>query len=546
MNVTMNVTSARTWRALLVSLHVISAVCWLGQVIALVALLVLSASSPPGETKVAAAEMANILDLYVLGFAALIAAFTGFGLSAVTSWGYFHHWWVSAKFVLTLGQLAVGSLVLAQALPDVVTAARAGTAGPVAPVVVGLGLVAAGLALQVWLSVAKPGGRTPRGQRAQGRPSTAPVAVIAMMVVLPLVDIVLHVLASLSLPVLSPAGLIVALVVRHRRGRRRALAPGPAVADAAVALVEATVLRRRLVTPDVVSLRVTPVDGLPTPTWEPGAHIDLVLGSGKVRQYSLHGDPADRSGYDVAVLREPDGRGGSVEIHRLTEGATIGVGGPRNNFPLVGAPSYLFLAGGIGVTALLPMIEHVHAAGADWQLVYRGRSRPQMAFADDLAERHPQRVVLLPADSTARPDLTALLRALPPGSAVYCCGPRALMDAVSEQLTTAAPRATLHLERFTASAEDDSVDRPFQVVLPRTGRTVDVPAERSMLDCLRDALPDIPASCETGLCGSCEMRVLAGRPDHRDDILDGADRERTDVVYPCVSRSRDNLLVLDA
>lgn len=120
------------------------------------------------------------------------------------------------------------------------------------------------------------------------------------------------------------------------------------------------------------------------------------------------------------------------------------------------------------------------------------------------------------------------------------------MDAVAAAMTAACPHGSLHLERFAATAKDDSTNRAFQVVLPRAGVTVEVPADRTMLECMRVALPDVPASCETGLCGSCEMRVLAGRPEHRDDILEGASRERTDLVYPCVSRSRDNLLVLDA
>jgi hypothetical protein len=223
----MAVTSVRSWRALLVSIHVIASVCWLGLAIALVALLTLSVSSPPGETKIAAAAMADQLDLSVLGFSAMIAALTGFGLATVTAWGYFHHWWVSVKFVLTLAQIAAGTLVIGQALPTVVVAARAGTDGAAVPAAIGLGLVAGGLALQVWLSVAKPGGRTSRGRAAHTRLATAPVAIVAMMVVLPLIDVALHAVASLALPVFSPVGLIVALVVRHR-GRRGAVASAQA------------------------------------------------------------------------------------------------------------------------------------------------------------------------------------------------------------------------------------------------------------------------------------------------------------------------------
>ncbi len=120
------------------------------------------------------------------------------------------------------------------------------------------------------------------------------------------------------------------------------------------------------------------------------------------------------------------------------------------------------------------------------------------------------------------------------------------MDAVTEAMAAACPQGSLHLERFAATVKDNSENRPFQVLLPYARATVEVPADRSMLESMRAVLPDTPASCETGLCGSCEMRVLAGRPEHRDDILDGVDRGSTDIVYPCVSRSRDALLVLDA
>ncbi|WP_181780183.1 hypothetical protein [Pseudonocardia pini] len=208
--------SARSWRALLVSIHVIASVCWLGLAIALVALLGLSLSSPPGETRTAAAAMAHELDLTVLGFAAMIAALSGFALSTATSWGWFQYRWVSTKVVLTLGQIALGTAVLGQALPGVATAAGRGTHGAALPVAVGLGLVATGLALQVWLSVAKPGGRTRWGRRAPGRLPTAPAWVFALMVGLPLIDTALHAFGVADLPVLSAIGLVAVLIARSR------------------------------------------------------------------------------------------------------------------------------------------------------------------------------------------------------------------------------------------------------------------------------------------------------------------------------------------
>jgi ferredoxin-NADP reductase len=555
----MAVAPVRVWRGLLVWLHVISSVTWMSQALTLLVLLSLSAVAPPGEFKVATAEVAELLDHKILGYSAITAAFTGFGLAAVTTWGYFHHWWVSTKFVLTLAQILTGTLVIAEALPDIVAAARAGTDGAAVPSAAAVGLVAGALAFQVWLSVAKPWGRTARGRQAQakapGQLSTAPAPVIATVFVAALLDIPLSVVVAVPLPAFSLPALILALVVRRRRTRHHGVAdtakpPASATGsggDAAATDVTTGVVTRRVaLAPDVVSLRLAAADGAPLASWEPGAHIDLHLASGKVRQYSLHGDPADRSGYDISVLRDPAGRGASSEIHEWQVGSPIGIGAPRHNFPLVEAPAYLFIAGGIGITAVMPMIDKVHAAGTPWRLIYRGRTRSGMPFADDLEARHPGRVRILPADTTPRPDLPALLHSVPAGGAVYCCGPRTMMDAVEEAMVTACPQGTLHLERFTATVRDDSRNRAFQVVLSRAGTIVEVSAARSMLESLRDALPDTPASCETGLCGSCEMRVLAGRPEHRDDILVGTDRERIDIVYPCVSRSRDPLIVLDA
>ncbi|WP_165070461.1 PDR/VanB family oxidoreductase [Marisediminicola senii] len=525
---------------------------WTSQALTLMVLLGISAASPPGELKLATAEVAELLDLKILGTSAITAAFTGFGLAAVTTWGYFHHWWVSTKFVLTIVQILIGSLLIAEALPVIVDAARAGTDGPVVFYTVVLGLMTVGLSFQVWLSVAKPFGRTAMGEQAKqrgsgGHLSTAPAAVIAAVFVAALLDIVPSALLSIPLPILSLPTLTVALVLRQRHNRRGAADSAADRGDGVTTgVIPSVVLRRVDSATEVVSLRLTTTDGSTLPSWEPGAHIDLRLASGKVRQYSLHGDPSDRSAYDISVLRESAGLGASIEIHNLQEGSPVKIGGPRNNFPLVEAPSYLFIAGGIGITALKPMIERLDAAGADWRLIYRGKTRRGMLCADDFDAKYPTRVRVLPADTSPRPDLSEQLRSVPPGGAVYCCGPQQLMDAVSEAMVTACPQGTLYLERFTATVKDDSQNRAFQVVLPSTSTVVDVPAESTMLESLRGVLPDSPASCETGVCGSCEMRVLAGRPEHRDDILTGTARERTDIVYPCVSRSRDPLLVLDA
>ncbi len=276
------------------------------------------------------------------------------------------------------------------------------------------------------------------------------------------------------------------------------------------------------------------------PAWTPGAHIDLGLPS-HVRQYSLCGDPADRTRYRIAVLREPRSAGGSRYVHdELRPGQLVEVDGPRNHFELAPARRYLLVAGGIGITPLLAMAAALAARGADWRLVYGGRSRASMAFLDELA-RYGSAVEVVPQDEAGHPDLDALLGSPEPGVGVYCCGPEGLLTAVEDRCR-AWPEGTLHVERFVAKARDDSDLRPFDVVLQRSGRRLAVGPLDSALDVLDAAGVQIPNACRDGICGSCTTRVLAGVPDHRDSLTDPG---RTDVVLPCVSRALGRELVLD-
>jgi ferredoxin-NADP reductase/DMSO/TMAO reductase YedYZ heme-binding membrane subunit len=298
---------------------------------------------------------------------------------------------------------------------------------------------------------------------------------------------------------------------------------------------------------DVVALRLAAVDGDRLPAWEPGAHVDLVLPSGRVRQYSLCGDPADRAGYRLGVLRVPGGRGGSSEIHQLRAGQAIAVRGPSNHFPLTLAEHYLFVAGGIGITPLLPMIRRVESAGIDWQLLYGGRSRDSMAFTDELPAPTGDRIHLVAQDTDGLPDLTRALSATPEGAVVYCCGPEPLIAAVEQAMAADFPNRHLHVERFAPrqTSTGPHTTATFDVELARSGRVLAVPADRSLLAVIRDAVPAALSSCEQGFCGTCELRVLNGTPDHRDDVLPASERDRTDVIYPCVSRSRGPRLVVD-
>ncbi|MDA5281982.1 PDR/VanB family oxidoreductase [Streptomyces sp. Isolate_45] len=273
------------------------------------------------------------------------------------------------------------------------------------------------------------------------------------------------------------------------------------------------------------------------PAWAPGAHVDVVLPSGLVRQYSLCGDPAEAGRYTIAVRLIEDGRGGSREAHaQLVEGAELELRPPRNRFELAPAPSYVFVAGGIGITPILPMLRAATACGADWSLLYGGRSRDSMPFLPELAA-YGDRVTVLAGDETGLPDLSALA-ALAPGTLVYCCGPDALMRAVTGAV---ADPSTVRLERFAPEAGGPA--RPFTVELARSGRTVEVAADESTLTAVRRELPNTPYSCEQGFCGTCQHRVLEGEIDHRDELL--TDGERPNSMLLCVSRAAADRLVLD-
>ncbi|MFI7096451.1 PDR/VanB family oxidoreductase [Streptomyces lydicus] len=351
-----------------------------------------------------------------------------------------------------------------------------------------------------------------------------------------------------------------ALVVRRalrRRVQASPLWPMPALAEpvsgrgrrgaGGTETRRLTVVERTEEAEGVVRLRL---EGAGLPGWEPGAHLDLVLPSGTVRQYSLCGDPATPGAYTVAARLIEDGRGGSREVHeQLHEGTEVEVRGPRNRFPLRDSPAYVFVAGGIGITPILPMVRQAEREGVPWRLLYGGRSRASMPFLaeiEKLAGAGADRVTVVAEDEDGRPDLAALLAGAPPHAAVYCCGPEPLMDAMAALLPAGPEGLTLHTERFAPAAPAAAgEDVPFEVELRRTGRTVEVAADTSVLRAIRaQALPDLPYSCERGFCGTCQQRVLAGEVDHRDELL--TDAERADSLLICVSRARGGTgLVLD-
>jgi ferredoxin-NADP reductase len=297
----------------------------------------------------------------------------------------------------------------------------------------------------------------------------------------------------------------------------------------------------------VMGVVLASADGSELPTWEAGAHVDLVLGSGLVRQYSLAGDPHDRRAYRLGVLREASGRGGSEYVHcTMRPGDRVTLHGPKNHFRLEPSDRYLFVAGGVGITPILPMVREAERAGADWSLVYGGRSAASMAFTDELSA-YGDKVQLWPQDTHGLLDLQALLGRPRDDTLVYSCGPEPLLAAV-ENHCAHWPAGALHTERFTAPAQptrDLADESSVEVVLATSGRTVFVPANRPILDVLLDEGVEILSDCRDGICGTCETKVLEGEVDHRDYVLTEAEKAANTCMMVCVSRACGAKLVLD-
>lgn len=298
----------------------------------------------------------------------------------------------------------------------------------------------------------------------------------------------------------------------------------------------------------IASIELGSGDGLPLPAWSPGAHIDLHLPSGLVRSYSLHGDPADRGSYHIAVLDVENGRGGSSEVHRVAApGARLSASVPRNSFRMEPARHYLFLAGGVGVTPLLSMARQASRTGVPWTFVYGGRTRASMAFLDVLSALPGGRLEAVPQDELGLPDLASAFAALPAGSAAYCCGPAGMLESAVSIAAGTRTEVPVHVERFhaPAAAEAEAGGSPFVVELARSGLTIEVPAGVSVLDAVRARVPGVMSNCEQGTCSACETAVLAGIPDHRDSVLTPKEKAANRYMMICVSRSRTPRLVLD-
>jgi vanillate O-demethylase ferredoxin subunit len=300
----------------------------------------------------------------------------------------------------------------------------------------------------------------------------------------------------------------------------------------------------------IISIDLRALDDAPLPPFTAGAHIDLKLGNGMVRSYSLVNAPIERHRYVIGVNRDARGRGGSVFVHdRLKAGDRLTISAPRNNFALVeDAPHTILIGGGIGVTPLWCMIQRLEAIGASWELYYCTRRRERAAFVEVLAALNAdgrQRVHLIfdEEPGAAMLDIAGLVGAAVPEAHLYCCGP-APMLAAFEAAATERPRTHVHVEYF-ASTEDVAKDGGFTVALAKSGREFVIPKGKTILDTLLDDGIKVPFSCMDGICGTCKTRVIDGVPDHRDMVLSAEEKASNRTMMVCCSGSKTSRLVLD-
>lgn len=296
--------------------------------------------------------------------------------------------------------------------------------------------------------------------------------------------------------------------------------------------------------PGVLSLQLSALDGGALPPFEPGAHIDVKLPDGTMRQYSLCGDPDDASHYRLGIRAVADGLSSGFVHRKLRPGDVLTVSTPRNNFSLVDANRYIFVAGGIGITPLIPMMRKASAAKRPWTLLYCNRRLGDAPFLAEVGKLGGE-ISLHASDAGTRLNVAQRLGVAQHDTALYCCGPESLMTAV-EQATTAWPEGSIHFEWFTPrSRRADETSGGFEIVCQQSGLTLTVPPDQSILAVLSEGGIEVPRSCEQGICGTCEVRVVSGEVDHRDSILSAAERDANQSMMTCVSRARGARLVLD-
>jgi tetrachlorobenzoquinone reductase len=341
-------------------------------------------------------------------------------------------------------------------------------------------------------------------------------------------------------------------------GRQRAMGGGAAAmrdaANPSYERIEVLVRSITLLAAETIGVEFVASDDIELPAFEAGAHVDLLLPNGIRRSYSLYNRPTDRHRYVVGVKKASPSRGASSYIHDgLRVGQRIEISRPRNNFPLVrSAARSIFIAGGIGITPIWSMIQTLEGEGAEWKLYYAARTSRDAAFLSELQAlslAHPGRIDIRfdHEPGVAMLDIETIVKEnARPGVHFYACGPSLMLDAF-EAATTSVPRPNRHLERFSADAKaaSESALTEYEAVLAKSGMTLRITPEKSLLDTLLDAGVNVDFSCMEGICGSCRVAVREGLPDHRDHVLTDEERARNDTVLACCCSSRTQRLVLD-
>lgn len=314
-------------------------------------------------------------------------------------------------------------------------------------------------------------------------------------------------------------------------------------------MIEAIVTKKILAADDIFSFHLVRADGASLPEFSAGAHIDVQLPNGLVRQYSIHSSPEDTLRYEIAVLLDPSSRGGSRAMHELLhEGTRVIISEPRNLFPLTpDAKRSLLFAGGIGVTPILCMAQRLNKLGSSFEMHYCSRSRSRAAFVDRIqASGFAEAVTCYYDDEGEKFNSKSVLGSYIAGDHLYVCGPTGFLEFVlSEARALGWPEESLHREYFAAPIQKPSQGNTFEIRLASSGQYFVIPAESTVAEVLLEAGIDIPLSCEQGVCGTCLTRVLEGEPDHRDMFLTKEERAKNNQFTPCCSRSKSPVLVLD-
>ncbi|QID17651.1 oxidoreductase [Nitrogeniibacter mangrovi] len=313
--------------------------------------------------------------------------------------------------------------------------------------------------------------------------------------------------------------------------------------------IEVIVHRRQTLADGIAGIELRALDGAPLPAFTAGAHIDVHLPNGLVRQYSLCNDPGESDHYALGILLDPDGRGGSRCVHEsLLEGSTLRIGPPRNLFALVPARHSILLAGGIGITPMLAMAAQLTRDDRSFELHYCARTPARMAFRDRLEAAAYASRVRCYFDDAPGPErfaAAAVLSDPDPELHAYVCGPQGFMDYVIGALRARGWREEcIHFESFSAPALDAASAGEFEVQIGHGGPVIPIPADRSVAQALAEAGVEIPLSCEQGICGTCALRVLEGTPDHRDMYFTDAEKAANERFTPCCSRSLSPRLVV--